>query len=1625
MASTAGRTPITWSVTALDGTPTTLATIDGSGLLTAVATGSVLVVATVAADDTYNTATISQEVEISLRPAELIFTSSPAHLLTNHTTRFTAAWSGGGAITWSIVESDPAATINGDGLVTAGATPETITVQAVVAETPTYTGETLTATLDVITDVDTDDDGLIEIHDLTMLHNIRYNVSGRSYKSSADAVGITSGCPDATPDNGVANENCIGYELVSDLDFDKDGDGSTWSGDSTNGYHLDSGDRQAPYFLNRGWEPLPGRTAFASPPIIEGNGFVIRNMAMIWSYISAGFFNEFRGTIRNLGLENALVVDHNDVHGEANIGILTGEMQGGTIIASHVSGVADSGDGRNKNNNVGGLAGKSQNSTIIASYATTTLYGGPGSGDKVGSLVGENSGGTITASYARGAVDGGGGNNDRVGGLVGENNAGGSITASYATGTVDGGDGNNGRVGGLVGEQISGRITASYASGSADGGDGRADNVGGLVGFFQDGTITATYATVSVDGGDGMADSAGSLVGAIQSDSSTITFSYGFGPKAGDENIGIDRAPSTHTVASAVALTADNVGDTAWNSGDSNTLNAWDFGDGNQPPALLYNDYDGLSTGTDYCTRFERVNIQCDTLIPGQRATTTPRFSTHTDAIQLAEGDIATRVTANILLPTTFTIDGTPLEIMWSVHHDPEGNMANKVTVGAGSILRVDDSSRTSTRRVILRATTGMGDDATLVNDYRLHIIAGSGGLQNPGLRFTETVDILLLPSDTTTHDFGATSDSDGAISYQVSDPALASIDASGQLTATAIGTVEVIARVAASGTWRGATTTHRLAILSPVNIALTPSTLVDILGIGTIHDFGATHDSSAAITWSVTNPDNADSVRATIDPASGRLTALGTGTVRVTATVAATATHARAATSHTLTILSSSNLAFNATVDTLQAGAMYTFIATRSGSGAITWEVTDGDGAATDLATIDAASGQLTAAVVGTVMVTARVAATVTHGPATISHTLEITPIPTTLTLTSTPAADTLAVMGTHTFTAMTDVADDTRPITWSVTDTGDAATDRADIGATTGLLTARKPGMIKVTATVAADRVYATATTSYTFTIARLPSTLALTTTADTLAINSAFTFEATSLNSGTITWGVTNIGGSGSARATIDRNSGRLTAVAIGSVAVTATVVADDIYLGATISHALEITSIPTTLTLTSPPNTLAARGTHTFAATTDVTDDDRPITWSVTAPDNGDTTLAAINPSTGALTANGVGMIKVTATVAAAGLYSGDTASHDLEITPITSTLTLSLAGGGNLPDTLMVEGELDFDASASDSMDSREITWSVTGTDDRSTTLATINPSTGVLTANGVGQIKVTATVAADTIYSGHEASHPLTINRRTTTLTFGAYSRSISRHDDPVTLTLTTNSEGEITWSGSDDGVATITSVSGNDRSATLTPVAAGVLTVTASLAQTATHTAISVTSDEITINNLVAPNLTLTGSPPVTLAVNATHDFAATHLGTGALTWSVTHPDGSNTDRASIVADTGVLTASKGGAVQVVATVAPTTTHSGATVSHDLEITRLANTLTLTTPRGRCPADHPGGQRHPRLCRHPPGHRRDHLERHRHRRQEYRPGHHQPHQRSAHRPQGRRGEGGRYRGPG
>ena len=285
-------------------------------------------------------------------------------------------------------------------------------------------------------DYDADDDGLIEIRTLAQLNAVRWDLDGDGAPASgnASAYGLAfrdhaadMGCP---TDNTDADDNdCKGYELENDLDFDTDGDGSTWTGNDMNGAPIgDSGD--AYHNGGSGWDPIGAHDSVSAAllfnAVFDGNGHVVANLLVNRALNDLGLFSRlFTGaTVRSLGLTNARI------SGATNVGALVGQNNGRFAAVWSTGAVAG-------NNQIGGLAGRNWG-TIAASYSTASVFCSTAGNNHGGGLTAGNWG-TVATSYATGAVTG----SCQSHGLT---QNGGTTTASYwdtdRSGINDDADGN-------------------------------------------------------------------------------------------------------------------------------------------------------------------------------------------------------------------------------------------------------------------------------------------------------------------------------------------------------------------------------------------------------------------------------------------------------------------------------------------------------------------------------------------------------------------------------------------------------------------------------------------------------------------------------------------------------------------------------------------------------------------------------------------------------------------------------------------------------------------------------------------------------------------------------------------------------------------------------------------------------------------------------------------------------------------------------------------------------------------------------------------------------------------------------------------------------------------------------
>jgi len=426
-------------------------------------------------------------------------------------------------------------------------------------------------------DYDLDDDGLIEINDLSDLDEIRNNLDGASLYAD------NTGCP---------LTGCTGFELTTHLDFDSNGDGvlsiddSYWNGGA-------------------GWQPI-GSNNQPFSAILNGNGFEIRNLMINRSTTS--YVGLFAYTADSNLLNVVLTGDLLSVTGRGYVGALVGSASTTTIESSSVSGKVFSSD-----DNTGGLLGEATGSTVklSASTADVTVVGSItyrlggligsasnntiiercySSGDvsmttsigyHVGGLAGQIVDSSVTSSYSLGSVSMIASIGYNAGGLAGEiNNS--SVTASYSLAFVSS---NDDYVGGIAGNLTSSTITSSFATGSVEGGS----YVGGLIGSDSGSTIASSYAIGLVTN---LSRSGGGLIGDARTtvvtnsywatDISQITTSAGGTGFLHNELTCPTSANNTTCAATEIY--------TGWDTsidGDGNPY--WDYGTASQLPGLIIN----------------------------------------------------------------------------------------------------------------------------------------------------------------------------------------------------------------------------------------------------------------------------------------------------------------------------------------------------------------------------------------------------------------------------------------------------------------------------------------------------------------------------------------------------------------------------------------------------------------------------------------------------------------------------------------------------------------------------------------------------------------------------------------------------------------------------------------------------------------------------------------------------------------------------------------------------------------------------------------------------------------------------------------------------------------------------
>ncbi len=374
--------------------------------------------------------------------------------------------------------------------------------------------------------VDADHDGLIEIKDETMFDNMRHDLAGASYKTSASqTTGDSSGCPLVS-----GSRVCHGYELTGNIDLKS----LLNTGSETAGVVNDMIDTT---FVTVGgktheviditedtsWVPINGFTG-----TFEGNNHTIANLWVninvlgnrIYAY--AGLFGTTSGTaeICNVGvISGSIHSSSSSSYYSSSSGGLVGS---GTVVITNsyfsgTGGVSSSSSSTSSgySSSSGGLVG-SGTVTIMNSYfsgsggISFSSSSGPSSRSPFfysGGLVGSGTvvitnshfsgSGGVSSYYSSSSSSG----SFYSGGLVGGGtvvvtnshfSGSGKISSSSATSSYSGGLVGGGTVV-ITNSHFSGLGKISSSSSSASSHSSGSAYSGGLVGLMSIGSITNSY----------------------------------------------------------------------------------------------------------------------------------------------------------------------------------------------------------------------------------------------------------------------------------------------------------------------------------------------------------------------------------------------------------------------------------------------------------------------------------------------------------------------------------------------------------------------------------------------------------------------------------------------------------------------------------------------------------------------------------------------------------------------------------------------------------------------------------------------------------------------------------------------------------------------------------------------------------------------------------------------------------------------------------------------------------------------------------------------------------------------------------------------------------------------------
>ena len=926
-------------------------------------------------------------------------------------------------------------------------------------------------------------------------------------------------------------------------------------------------------------------------------------------------------------------------------------------------------------------------------------------------------------------------------------------------------------------------------------------------------------------------------------------------------NIDVTQAPTTGTLSATDATICSGTTSTV-----SSTISGGSWSSSNNAIATV-NSSSGLVTGVAAGTAVMTYTVSGTAGCTGTNVTATINI----DVTQAPTAGTLSAGDATLCSGTSTTVSSTVSGGSWSSSNN--------------SFATVNSSS-------------GLVNAIAAGTAVMTYTVSGTAGCAGTNATATINIDVTQAPSAGTLTPVGAslclggttTMSSNVSGGTWISDsPGVASIDLNtGLVNALSVGTANMTYTVSGVSACLGTNSSASIAI----TIISSPTAGILTALDSTLCQGSTTTASSTSLggTWVSSNTGIV-----TVDPNSGLVTAISNGTATLTYTVYGTGSCVGSNASATLDIsVSIAPIAgtLSAVNPNLCAGSTTTVSSSVSGG---TWTSSN-----TSFATVNPSTGLVTAISAGTAVMTYTVAGTSyclgTNATAIIN--INVTNAPTAGTLT---ALDSSLCSGTTTTVSSTISGGSWLSSNPSV----------ATVVSNTGLVTAISAGSAIMTYTVNGTGVCAGVNASGTITIDVTQAPIAGTISSlDSTLCSGTTTIISSTISGGT--WTSSNTG-----VATVDINSGLITAVSGGSTTITYTVNGSAACLGtnATGTLTINVTTAPDAGTLSAINATLCSGSTTTVSSTI------IGGTWS-----SADNTIATVDANTGLVTALSVGNVSMIYTVNGSGACLGTNATASIGIT-VTNTPTTGVLSA---LDSSLCEGSTTIVSST------------VTGGSwlSLNPSVATVDANTGLVTAISSGTATMSYTVTGSGACSGATATATLDID-----VTAAPLSGSLSSLDSTLcsgTTTIISSSVIGGVWTSSNPTIATVNSSTG----------------VISALSAGTVHMIYTVSGTGACLGNNALDSLTIVVTDAPSSGVLSLND---TTLCSGSSTSANSTVNGgawssSNPAIASIDPNTGLVTAISNGTAILTYTVAGSGACLGTNATATISV--IVN-LTPTAPTG------------------------------------------------------------------